>query len=406
MFAKMDSPPSPCDILILTGSIGAGHCSAAHAIERALARIHHGTIRTETIDFMTSLESFAVNATKKVYLNSLKISPKIWEVVFAGSTKWEWPVKFLNMMTAPFMINRLRELIVSRSPKAIVSTFPLWDIALKKIWDEYAANELLRTSGEAHPTKRATKNSLRRPFISVITDSISVHAAWTMGHPDYFIVPNDDTRIALQNYNIPRKHIKVFGYPVGEHFYAEQASAERAAFLERQELDPKKLTLLLILPVGLRVAKVRAMARALARVHRQNIQLLIIAYGSPEWCTYLSNSTWPFPTVVTGWTNEMHNYIHAADIVLTKAGGATVMECIAAGKPMIIIDALPGQEMGNATLVQKYNIGHVLDKNCRGLEGAIEYIEDNRALMERNLRRLQRPQATEKIAEFLAGFVT
>jgi len=38
----------------------------------------------------------------------------------------------------------------------------------------------------------------------------------------------------------------------------------------------------------------------------------------------------------------------AADLVVTKPGGLTSSECLAAGAPMLIINPIPGQESRNA----------------------------------------------------------
>ena len=97
----------------------------------------------------------------------------------------------------------------------------------------------------------------------------------------------------------------------------------------------------------------------------------------------------------------MHEFIHGADIVLTKAGGATIMECIASGKPMIIIDMIPGQEIGNATMVQKYNLGAILDENTGNFDETVQYILDNEKLILKNLKAQQKPNAAENTARFL-----
>jgi processive 1,2-diacylglycerol beta-glucosyltransferase len=48
-----------------------------------------------------------------------------------------------------------------------------------------------------------------------------------------------------------------------------------------------------------------------------------------------------------------------AHLVISKAGGATVQECLAASTPMIVSQVVPGQEEGNARLVAEGGAGTI-----------------------------------------------
>lgn len=367
----------PCNVLILTGSIGSGHVSVAHAIEEALRRIAGNKCRVETVDFVSS-SNFVTNATKTFYLNSLKLSPRIWEMIFNSSANWDLPLKLLNAVSAPFLQQKFIELIEEKKPSVLVSTFPVWDILIKKSWEKYSGGKL--------------------PFVSVITDSISVHNAWKIGNPDFFFVSNEDTQISLKNLGIPEEKILAFGYPVSKKFCACKPQTD---FHQRLQLSPKKKTLLLILSTGINWAKVKKTAHRLQQSKLKNIQIVIINAANKNWTAKLSKMKWPMTMRITGWTNEMHKFIHGSDIILTKAGGATVVECIESKKPMLIIDVIPGQEIGNAMLVQKYNLGVVLNKNLDDFDNAVEYIFSNHELIQKNLESQRKPEAADDIAKFL-----
>lgn len=371
-----------CDILILTGSIGSGHISAAKAITEAIYRNYGREFKVETIDLISTLKTFLTKAAKTIYLSSLRISPKIYELAFAQSSESEWPLKFLNTISTPFMQKKFLELLKQRQPSILISTFPIWDILAKKVWQKYSHGKL--------------------PFISVVTDSINVHNCWTAGNPDYFLVANEDTKTALQNLGIAEKRIRAFGYPVLQRF-CKHGQCEQLHL--KLNLSPKKNTLLLILGVGIKWTKVKKIIAIIQKSALKNMQLVIVACANKKWINKLEKFKWPWPTHITGWTNEMHTFIHGADIVLTKAGGATVMECIASKKPMIIIEAIPGQEIGNAMLVQKYNIGVILNHDFSNFDHAVRYILNNKILIEKNLAAQQKPHATEEIAQFLVSLL-
>ena len=372
----------PCDILILTGSIGSGHLSVAKAIKEAIL-IQSGTrARVEIIDLLTTMQSLVTRATKSFYLSSLQISPKIYQLLFNSSSEALWPLKILNFLSEPFMQEKFRELLEEKHPTVLVSTYPMWNLLIKKVWKKYCNN---------HP------NLTKHPFICVVTDSISVHNSWTHGNPDYFVVANKDTSIALQKLGVAPAKIKTFGYPVSNQFSQD---VSRATFGQKWNLSTQKKTLLLILSSGLTWGKIKTLIIKIQNCSSENLQLVVIATDK-TWREKLEKITWRLPTRITGWTNEMHSFIKSSDIVITKAGGATIMECIASKKPVIIFESLPGHEAGNSILVQKYNLGRVLNPHLDDFDEAVEYILNNSALIEKNISAMQKPQASKNIAKFL-----
>lgn len=368
----------PSKILIFTASIGSGHLSIARSIAEAVKHIGKDNVRVELVDFITALSNIAITATKTIYLNSLKLSPKIYEIIFSHSHDKKWPVKLLNLLSAPFMQQKFISLLKEKKPDVLVSTYPIWDTIIKKIWEKYSGGAL--------------------PFVSVVTDSINVHSAWMTGRPDFFIVPNEDTKTSLRNFGIESSKIKVFGSPVNARFF-ENSKLDR--FRQKRSLSPHKKTILFVISEGLRLSRVKKLAAKILQSSLKNIQLQIITAANEDLRKKLQAINWPWPTKIYGWTDEMHNFIKSADLVITKAGGCTVMECISCKKPMIIADAIPGHEMGNVLLVQKYNLGVILNDDLSNFDWAISYIFNNEHLIKKNLAVQQRPNAAKDIAKFL-----
>jgi len=54
------------------------------------------------------------------------------------------------------------------------------------------------------------------------------------------------------------------------------------------------------------------------------------------------------PTRVLGFATNMHELMAAADLVLTKPGGLTTAEALAMGKPLCVLNPIPGQETANS----------------------------------------------------------
>ena len=50
---------------------------------------------------------------------------------------------------------------------------------------------------------------------------------------------------------------------------------------------------------------------------------------------------------MVGFTKRMPLYLHGCDVLVTKAGGLTTTEAVAAGVPLLYLDAVPGCETRN-----------------------------------------------------------
>lgn len=60
---------------------------------------------------------------------------------------------------------------------------------------------------------------------------------------------------------------------------------------------------------------------------------------------------------VIKFTEDIDELMRIADIVISKPGGLTVNECLYLGKPLLMINPIPGQEESNADFVEKNNYG-------------------------------------------------
>jgi 1,2-diacylglycerol 3-beta-galactosyltransferase len=71
----------------------------------------------------------------------------------------------------------------------------------------------------------------------------------------------------------------------------------------------------------------------------------------------LEARSWPIPVYIYGFTRDMPDFMHAADVLITKAGPGTIAESLNAHTPLILYSRLPGQEDGNVTYVTKTGVG-------------------------------------------------
>jgi processive 1,2-diacylglycerol beta-glucosyltransferase len=108
-----------------------------------------------------------------------------------------------------------------------------------------------------------------------------------------------------------------------------------------------------------------------------------------------------YPMRIERFVNNVHEYMHACDLLITKPGGLTSSEALAAQLPMVLFKPLPGQEERNTRyLVQRR--AAVRAKHESDLSGTVQSLlsspaklQEMRAAMES----LRKPHAAADIAK-------
>ncbi len=361
-------------VLILYSQIGQGHISAAKAVHEAIRHLYGFDIDVEMIDFMDFISSGLTKVTQKTYDGSTKFAPVLVKLFFESTDK-RWPIKLLNQLNYPFAISKLKKFFDEKKPDVIISTFPLWDYMTAEIWK---------------------KNYKNAKFISIVTDSITIHNGWVVADSDYHIVANEDTAQSLRAFNVDEEKIKILGFPVRMDFLE---NSDRRQLLSNHGLNPDLFTVL-FLPTAQNPRRNIKIMKELIR-QRSDYNLIVITGRDQKIKPKMEKLTSDRNIKVIGWTDAMPLFIKAADVIVTKAGGATVMECIAAQKPMVITSIIPGQEQGNAEYIKRYQLGIVASSASLSIPESIEYIRKKYSIFSKNLKKVSNPGAALKIAEFI-----
>jgi 1,2-diacylglycerol 3-beta-galactosyltransferase len=137
---------------------------------------------------------------------------------------------------------------------------------------------------------------------------------------------------------------------------------------------------------------------------RLPLQLAIVTGGDEDLYNELTAVEWHVETHLYHFVKNMPPLMHAADCVMSKAGGLIVSEALACGLPMLLVDVLPGQETGNADYVVQNGAGDYAKDPITALEALYHWLDqDRRLLAERahHARRLGRPHAAYDIADLI-----
>jgi len=109
------------------------------------------------------------------------------------------------------------------------------------------------------------------------------------------------------------------------------------------------------------------------------------------------------PVMVTGFVPNVYEFMRAADVLVSKPGGLTSSEALAAGLPVVMLRPLPGQEERNARYLQESGVG-VRAQTSRELTEVLDRLLSEPARLARmsmNAKRLAKPHAAEAVAEIL-----
>lgn len=182
---------------------------------------------------------------------------------------------------------------------------------------------------------------LLAPLTGVITD-YTAHACWAERGVDAFCVPCPLATRELVGHGIPRDLIVETGIPVKPAF---------EAILPVRDPAPGERMRVLLTSGSFGVGPLERIVQSFRGV--PDVDLTIVcgsAKDAASRMTALTRSLGVSATVV-GFERDMPARMESAHLVVGKAGGLTVSESMAAGRPMILVGTVPGNELSNAWMV-------------------------------------------------------
>ncbi|MEM9443903.1 MAG: PHP domain-containing protein [Verrucomicrobiota bacterium] len=370
-------------ILIFTAGFGEGHNTAARNVRDAIEHVSGADAHVEVLDLFDECYGRVNDFFRSMYITAINKSPRLWQGFYNILDNTD--VMQSNLMTLSRMRESLKSLIHELEPDAVCSTYPVYN---------YLLNEIYQDPEGARPRNFSQ--------ITIVTDSISVNSIWYKTPSDYYLVPNQETADVLVSEGIDSQRTRVFGFPVQlefitepNHIKEEEYNSEktRAKILyiinSAKKKAPKLLSKLLTnkkIEVTVCVGRDKKL--------RHEIVKLINSMGKDA--EERAN--------VIGWTDKMPELLMSHHLVISKAGGATVQESIAAECPMIVNQIVPGQEEGNYELLRRNDCGTLASKPSEVADIVAKAFADNAKIWrtwKRHLSVISRPDSQIKMAEFV-----
>jgi UDP-N-acetylglucosamine:LPS N-acetylglucosamine transferase len=370
------SDPDPVRILILTADAGFGHRSAANAVAAALQERYGDQVSVEIANPLSDKRvPVLLRDSQSDYDKLVRIAPKFYNLGYELSDG-PVPAAIIDGALTVMLHDALRAILRRTQPDAIVATFPLYQAPLRIL------GQLRRT---------------HIPLLTVVTDLATIHSLWFHPAADCCLVPTPGVRNQALKAELSDNRIEIVGIPV--HPRVAHAAAHRDRLRAELELSDDRTTLLAV--GSKRVGHLLGVLRLLNH-SALPISLLAVAGGDDTLFGALEATDWHIPVHIYNYVDNLPDLMHAADIVVCKAGGLIVSESLAAGKPILLVDVLPGQEVGNAEHVVDGGAGVWAKEPAAALEALFHWLDHDRAELKSRATAAQalgRPNAAFEIAQ-------
>lgn len=324
----------PKKILVISMTVGSGHVRAAEALAE-YARVNLPDFSVEHLDAGTVASPVARLFNQKLYELSVEKFPKMWGRAYTTFDKKTaaFALGKASQLQVPFS-RKLTRYLEAKRPSAVIFTYV----------------------GIAQMLAPVCKKAF--PFMpqGIVVTDYHGHSFYSNPLLDYFFVADDFVKKGLVRAGVDPGKIAITGIPVNPQFYASRGAQPLKA---KYGLDNGR-PIVLLMPSSLAREDLDfAIGQLVGKTPR--INLVVIASGNTELFESLQASEkfrqGTFTLIY--WTEAMHEYMAMADAVISKPGGLTVSECVTLGKPMVIVNPIPGQEEYNAKYMVRHRLGIV-----------------------------------------------
>jgi len=366
--------PDQPRIVFLFSDTGGGHRSAAEAIIEAIQLEFPNQYTTEMVDIFRQYAPAPFNLAPSVY-PPLSRMPDVWKFGYRIS---DGPKRANMVYNAiwPYVRRSIHRLIHENPCDLIVSVHPLINA----------------------PVLRALRKE-NVPYITVVTDMVSTHAAWYNPRADLVVVPTAAAKERAVKVGVAAEKVLVVGLPVADRFC--QPVGDKIA-LRKQLGWPEDRPVVLLVGGGEGMGPLEQVARAIEK-RKPNASLVVITGRNRKLKAALEEHKWGIPTYVYGFVREMPDFMRASSILVSKAGPGTISEAFIAGLPIILYSKMPGQEDGNVTYVVEQGAGIWAPEPNQVADAVCNWIENpqSREKAVENCLRVARPTAAREIARIL-----
>lgn len=169
---------------------------------------------------------------------------------------------------------------------------------------------------------------------------------------DAYFLPHSEVRELCIQAGMPAEKLIVSGMPVAARFLAPMDKAAARAALGL----PADKKIYLIMTGGIGCGDAVSLCDAIRRVPDENALLCVLPGRNEALRQALEDAYHGQGVLTVPFTDQVPAYMHAADVLLSKAGGISSSEAAMLGVPLVHTMAIPGVETENAAFFARHGL--------------------------------------------------
>jgi len=357
-------------ILIFSASYGGGHAQVARALQKCFHS--KGISSVKIVELFGEAHPVVDSIIRYAYLKSFYVAPSVYGWLYYSSRQMGPDTVFSKLLNS-FGSKKLEEIIMAEQPDAVINTFPF----------------------PAIPEYRQ-KTGITIPTYTVITD-FTLHHRWLHPEIDRYYVATGDLKNEMVNTGIPPERIKVSGIPLRENF---TVAKDITGLHQKYGLNPAKRTILVMSGAYGGLHKIEQICQSILMTPDSEIAVVCGKEKNKE--RKVKNIFYDCDSVhVFGFVEDIHELMKISCCIVTKAGGITLSEAVAAQLPIVIFNPVPGQERDNALYFAQKKAAVVINQAGKLPDqiSQILFSEHYLAQMKPVVRSLQKHRATETVVD-------
>jgi UDP-N-acetylglucosamine:LPS N-acetylglucosamine transferase len=201
-------------------------------------------------------------------------------------------------------------------------------------------------------TRSRDRYGLRVPVLTFATEPLDASALWAEPDADRFVAPSRPTRDDLVRLGVPAAKIDVVGYPVQQAYLQPPT---RGVARERLGLRERFTCLLSLGGEGIGG---RAAAVVAALLEGPAAVQVVVAAGRNRELAAELRALGRDDLVVHDFVESLADHLAASDVVIGKAGPASVMEALAVGRPVLVTGVAGLNEVKVLRFLERRGLGH------------------------------------------------
>ena len=228
--------------------------------------------------------------------------------------------------------------------------------------EQFKPDKIIYCYPANHGVRRLRYYKQHKPkTLTIVSDFYSPHLYWFIDTKDQYVVASVDAYTIARRNRIPAENLHFFQNLIDPKYAEPMPDTDLVQFKHDLEL-PHPYTVL-ITGGGPGLKGTKKYVEALLRVEGINI-IVICGYNERLYRQLdgLKSKRGLEQLKLFKFTKQMYELINASDVVITKAGPATITEVLSQHKDLIVCDYIWPQEAGNVEMIQREKLGYFIRK--------------------------------------------